>query len=639
MCGAGLRFLASGGDSAADARPPSLRGLLRFLDSQLESLLKIAMDAKAKSDEKWNARLIDAQANAATAAAAGRQLAPTSAAVDGSAAPSIAAASGLSAAAGATDAATTTTMAGSFVAPSSSAPPSASPAASPSGGEPIRAEWTDEEQSLLEKGMIEFPASLVPASLSVSERWQKIAGVVNTRTAKECIARFKFVRERLMHVQQEKQRKAADKRDAAEQKENAAATATEAVAAAASTVPPSRASEADEDALPPNFQFLDPDVQAMMRQRILDRKYEQQRSAAAAAAPAAPASESDSESESSGSDGEGAETGEESESAEDGKIDLNPGHRGTALQMSELQMEGIGVLKPHILRVEATCVRCAAPVEAELVPGAAPFRQQCGTCYLRSQLRLRASLVHESSSTLGYVDCTNLRVLDLLLIDVHAVCVGCFASLAFRAVQRGRPYEGACHSCHQRLRFAFANATVENITPPVVELDGAQGRGAAAKKRKQKKAAAAACGDGAVDLEPAARRALRRELRHREGIRVGQPLPNFGACSHYKNSYRWFRFNCCGRAFPCDLCHDAGADHPAVWASRQICGACSREQSSANHDCTCGNVFIAATTSYWQGGAGQRDRKKMSRNDRRKFKGLEKTTSRKAAAKAAGGKK
>ena len=62
-------------------------------------------------------------------------------------------------------------------------------------------------------------------------------------------------------------------------------------------------------------------------------------------------------------------------------------------------------------------------------------------------------------------------------------------------------------------------------------------------------------------------------------LQAGKPLPNKGACAHFKQSYRWLRFPCCGRAFPCASCHEA-SDCPAasmgVWASRMICGKCSR---------------------------------------------------------------
>ena len=99
------------------------------------------------------------------------------------------------------------------------------------------------------------------------------------------------------------------------------------------------------------------------------------------------------------------------------------------------------------------------------------------------------------------------------------------------------------------------------------------------------------------------------------GLVIGKPLPNKGACKHYSHvravglapapcimlpcrgmhtsipharshphcsqSYRWLRFPCCGRAHPCAVCHEA-SDCPAaalgVWATRMLCGKCSRER-------------------------------------------------------------
>jgi hypothetical protein len=52
----------------------------------------------------------------------------------------------------------------------------------------------------------------------------------------------------------------------------------------------------------------------------------------------------------------------------------------------------------------------------------------------------------------------------------------------------------------------------------------------------------------------------------------GQPLPLLGACAHYRHSHRWLRFPCCGRRFPCDLCHELGAPdgHEMAWAKRMV---------------------------------------------------------------------
>lgn len=105
-------------------------------------------------------------------------------------------------------------------------------------------------------------------------------------------------------------------------------------------------------------------------------------------------------------------------------------------------------------------------------------------------------------------------------------------------------------------------------------------------------------------------------LNYRQSIRdpavqLGKPLPGKGSCKHYKQSHRWLRsgmlisiaalvvfeaffftgklvpadtsacvarFPCCGRAYPCDVCHDEDQDHLMELASRMICGHCAKEQ-------------------------------------------------------------
>ena len=62
-------------------------------------------------------------------------------------------------------------------------------------------------------------------------------------------------------------------------------------------------------------------------------------------------------------------------------------------------------------------------------------------------------------------------------------------------------------------------------------------------------------------------------------IKSGQALPENGTCKHYKKSFRWMRFPCCGKCYPCDKCHeDAEGGHEMEQATRMICGFCSKEQ-------------------------------------------------------------
>jgi uncharacterized CHY-type Zn-finger protein len=70
----------------------------------------------------------------------------------------------------------------------------------------------------------------------------------------------------------------------------------------------------------------------------------------------------------------------------------------------------------------------------------------------------------------------------------------------------------------------------------------------------------------------------RKRIPKDPAIQEGKPLPNFGTCKHYKKSYRWLRFPCCGKVYPCDVCHDAKEDHEMKFANRMICGFCCKEQ-------------------------------------------------------------
>jgi uncharacterized CHY-type Zn-finger protein len=106
-------------------------------------------------------------------------------------------------------------------------------------------------------------------------------------------------------------------------------------------------------------------------------------------------------------------------------------------------------------------------------------------------------------------------------------------------------------------------------------------------------------------------------------IQVGNPLPDKGVCKHYKLSYRWFRFGCCSKIYPCDICHDDVCDHEAEYARTILCGHCAFEQSSQNKVCAkCGNGFFREDSGkgFWEGGKGCRNKAMMNNKDSHKFK-------------------
>ncbi len=123
-----------------------------------------------------------------------------------------------------------------------------------------------------------------------------------------------------------------------------------------------------------------------------------------------------------------------------------------------------------------------------------------------------------------------------------------------------------------------------------------------------------------------------------------------GTCKHYRKSFRWLRFPCCGKCsfdrfdpqsiellmvcenpfvillfssgkcYPCDTCHDAAEDHPAVWANRMLCGFCGLEQPFSSKPCSCGSQLAKSSsmTRFWEGGKGNRNTRALSKNDSKK---------------------
>lgn len=95
-------------------------------------------------------------------------------------------------------------------------------------------------------------------------------------------------------------------------------------------------------------------------------------------------------------------------------------------------------------------------------------------------------------------------------------------------------------------------------------------------------------------------------------IEKNKPLPDNGTCSHYKKSFRWFLFPCCGNLYPCDICHEENEEHPLEMAKKILCGFCS------NYKCDCESK--KGSSAHWNGGKGTRDKTKMSKKDKQKYK-------------------
>lgn len=290
---------------------------------------------------------------------------------------------------------------------------------------------------------------------------------------------------------------------------------------------------------------------------------------------------------------------------------------GAEVRLVGLALEGFATLLPSSLRLQVVCGRCRKPTELESEGAGTQPRSveaPCPVCRQKLEVRVAPTICHGGCVAIAHVLGVGCHPVQFFRGDFTASCGDCTESVRVRNVGPGYRKRSNCTACHAKLNLA---------------VEGAEVIGATVAHWRQ------------IAAEEGDRLNERRRLQHarrseREmGIRVGQPLPHQGACKHFMKSYRWLRFPCCGRAFPCDDCHDEQSDHPYEWANRMLCGYCSFEQLAAKDRCgNCGKGTTRARTAFWEGGEGCRNRAAMSRNDTHKYSGLGKCVSKKAVAKS-----
>ncbi|BFZ01901.1 hypothetical protein BsWGS_04940 [Bradybaena similaris] len=287
------------------------------------------------------------------------------------------------------------------------------------------------------------------------------------------------------------------------------------------------------------------------------------------------------------------------------KLNLDPEKKGTEIELRHLQLrENASALLFERLKLVLQCGRCKNHSDILVVPGKV-MSCVCEKCNQNQFVHFRAALIHQFSSVAGYLDLDGCQAFDLIFQDcrVAVTCMGCSKQTRVDGLVTGHLVDAWCQACNAHFKLATEAVKFLQLAPSSV--DTSTGKVVEIGPTKQKKA----------PKDPA--------------IREGCPLPEFGTCKHYKHSYRWLRFPCCGKAYPCDTCHDAKEDHEMVYATRMICGHCCREQNfSATRPCSaCGQHLTKIRTAHWEGGSGCRDKVSMSKSDQQKYKNMNKTLS------------
>ncbi|KAM3870628.1 uncharacterized protein ACN63O_005758 [Diretmus argenteus] len=289
-------------------------------------------------------------------------------------------------------------------------------------------------------------------------------------------------------------------------------------------------------------------------------------------------------------------------------IKISEPRRGTEVKLLGLRLgDNTATLVAQRITVCLQCNRCKVTADLTLSGKTPSCTAQCEKCSASISAAFRPSMLHHYSDVLGYLDLHNAAPADLVLQDCD-FAVGCLSCSQEGPMQvnisYGQTKEFNCEHCHSKLSIVADSTRFQYIQP-----------------RSNK--------TGPSDFALNYRRNIRDPA-----VQKGKPLPQTGACKHYRQSHRWLRFPCCGRVYPCDVCHDEDQDHPMDLATRMICGYCAKEQPYNNgKPCiSCGSMMTRGVrTSHWEGGLGCRNKVKMNRNDRQKYANTNKTISRKAA--------
>lgn len=418
-------------------------------------------------------------------------------------------------------------------------------------------DWSVEDEALLEQSLILFPSSL-----PVSERWVKISDHVK-KPKSQCVKQFKLIRERLLL--------------ASVSPKSPQVESSEIRSKHIKVIPLKQNSNSN------NEKSFDVHLLRETSLKLMEDKEKSQNDIF------------DMQSESEESSIDGALSG-----AKSTRISLISHHKGTRINLIEMSLTNIGVITPQNLHCLVACNRCNLYLDLLLLPGIAQI-SECNRCHLKYAAQFRPEILHENSTSFGYIDVENCSMFDLLPTSINISCHECSTLVCIPDIKRSYKHELNCSQCHTKLIFRFQNVSFEVL---------------------------------AVKSEPLLRKSVKIKAKIETTFKVGESLPEKGTCKHYRRSYRWFRFACCNKALPCDICHDdLNLGHELKMASRMICGNCSLEQPFSQKPCKCGQLFTSVSKVHWEGGKGCRNRNNMCNKDSKKFSGLNKTISRRAMAK------
>lgn len=286
--------------------------------------------------------------------------------------------------------------------------------------------------------------------------------------------------------------------------------------------------------------------------------------------------------------------------------------KGTEVKLPDLHLsESVGTFRIKSALLVVQCERCKTKHDYNVFNGQ-KANGACKKCHQEQSVVYHSELMHHFSPVAGYLHLANCRAFDFILNDSTVVvnCLECNKDNTLKGLLTSAKKEYWCQHCHKKIEIKISHVKFSLLQPSGAVVN-------TSKKSNQ----------------DSQQNATKKKIHREPGIKEGEALPGNGACKHYKKSFRWLRFPCCGKAYPCDICHDEGEnnDHEMKIANKMICGFCSKEQPFfRDKPCiSCKSGVTKGRSAHWEGGKGCRDKSKMARGDKHKTAGQGKTIPRK----------
>jgi len=238
------------------------------------------------------------------------------------------------------------------------------------------------------------------------------------------------------------------------------------------------------------------------------------------------------------------------------------------LAFEYIDLQGISVIECSELSILVLCSRCQKQIPVRNLSATDTFHCECDACKKEISVTFHpVPIINNDTdedadkSIIGkqwaQIELSGCAFFDTLpACEFRALCFEC-STVNLVGTLRPRTHNSStCRKCHKDLDIVFNGIKKQELADLAKRLSASTTKGKTSPRSNQKKKATTKV----------------------QGITEGRPLPNNGTCKHYKHSKRWLRFSCCGRAFPCDICHEEQTSDRSIFATRMLCGYCSREQ-------------------------------------------------------------